>query len=230
MNVEKLYTDLYTYSQMLEQGEAAFIARQVSNGEKISTPTIAPSILGNILIDLHNEMANNAAKTNGTKALYGLVKAIDKRRMKCSSPPPLTYADGFIYVCDGYMLVKCPESALPKILGTTDNKEWTEKYNRLIGDNIVKATDKIETPSLSEVKAYVSTKKAEFAALHVGVKKKPMFMAKWSLGSAYVNAEYLADFLAAMPEARFYCNNSNKLGGIYIQDGEIEALLLPINV
>lgn len=104
MNIEKLYTDLYAYSQGLEPNEATFVARQVQRGEKHIGTAIAPTMLANILIDLRAEMANNAAKASGTKALYNLVKAIDKRRAKLHNPPPLAFADGFLYACDGHMI------------------------------------------------------------------------------------------------------------------------------
>lgn len=106
--------------------------------------------------------------------------------------------------------------------------DWIEKYNRLIDSSIATATTAIEGPPLPEVKAFIATKKAEHAALYANERKKPKFVAAWDLGGARVDAGYLADFLAAMPGATLHHNPANKCGNIYIQDGEIEAILLPL--
>lgn len=174
------------------------------------------NLCANLRADMASSDNKRERKGHLEKAALSIIKNAPRDDLKDA-----IMRDGLQCVCDGYRVVRIKEPINLPELTVPNTMEFSRLFQRNLGEY-----QNLELPSLSEVKSYIRTKKAENRAL-CG-KNASKCAVNWDFGEGLplVDAAYLADMLTAFPDAK--AEYKNKVSAIFFFSELGDGLLLPV--
>ena len=226
LSTETLYKALYSYSK----GEIENLDDQLKrfSNENITASNVI-SIRGdqymliNLLVALQQEIREKANKKAGkgniSKAMQAVIKSIPDYRPSLKGYFLSGENKDILTVCDGFRIIRSFESF--EVGELVEGADITSIMDTAKKDS----TEKLELPTLGELKAHIKLKKAEQYS-----RKAKYIIYDFGEDLPVVNAEYLFDILTAFPEARAYkkAGQAGIIDAIYFEAEGGDGVLLPL--
>lgn len=189
MTNEAILNRLIALKKRLSVDDQLAIDNAINKNVKLTDFEDIPSALGNLILDVKEDMAMEYAKKNGVGEKLKCAKRILKRNAEVR--PLLTYAyteeSGIQNICDGFCLVQLTEPLPLPELPAGERYIAVEKIKPKQRNPIT-----LTLPSLSELKSYYKLKKDE---------KAKVVYYDFGEGLPLVDAEMLIDVMTLVPNA-----------------------------
>lgn len=174
---------------------------------------------------LQRQIREEAAKASGSGNAHKYVtKMLDE--LKKGNRPALAYPwtdkAGRQCMCDGYRAYRLMEP-LPLPERPADAGDGLDLDK--IFPVSVSPLEKMPAPDLAELKAYITTRKAETK----GQKPAPVIVWDFGAGKPLVNAQYLLELLTVMKDVRYiWYDPKSPFAPLYAPGANGDAILLPV--
>ena len=216
MKAEVIYTNLMEYVRTLPENDQTFIERTVASETKCKAG-LPVTMLLNILIDLKAEMRRDYAKLNGKADVLKAAKNILKAAQKNGRIAGAVTVDGVQVIRDNYRLLVLDN---PLDLPSCDNTDTAKSLLTNVLHPTASYSQCINTPTAAAVKLHIANAVADGQDKH---------KVEYDFGPdlPVVNAEYLLDFIQAMPDAKISWSG-NLVSAIRFSGNGVTGLLMPI--
>lgn len=215
---ERIYSVIYGYVN--NSGEFDNLDNWLERNERLPELNDLFKMV-NLLVDIRQDMSYAEAKKRCTGGLYKSMMNLIKNAKKVTANASIHGAwefNGKLYVTDSFSAIR-----------TAEHFEFPEAVGIPSLVSVFKTAEKhksngymLELPKLSDLKAHIKIKKAEFKATN---QKNATVEWEFPEHGILVDAKYLLNILSGMPDCKAYANGT--CGAIYFENEHAEAVLLP---
>jgi hypothetical protein len=221
MTSEKMYQKVLDIVSLLSVSDRKVFEDFMKRPEKFEHCDLVPIALSNlakeIKADMLTESAKKCGKNEAKKSADRIIKEMD------SNPAMTTRAGAFVegeyqYIGCGNLCVRTKDHI--SVYKTLPDRVEHLPFKRFIDDISKNDGEKLNLPSIAELKTYIKTKKAE--------KEKYIL---WDFGEnlPQVDTKYLLDILVIMGECEATASKHRPMTtGIYLVNDRAEAILMPV--